>query len=556
MRGEVLRSTLSRETPAVLIVGAGPVGLALAIELGQRGIRCVVLERHDRVGRAPRAKTTHVRTREHLRRWGIAEDLAAASPLGIDYPSDVIFVTRLAGYKLAQFKNAFHCAPGRNALYSEHAQWIPQYTLEEILRRHAQRLPNVEIRFNCEFLSAVQDTEHVTTRFRDLERNVEETLESDYLVGADGARSAVRSLIGARMQGAYGLSRNYNFVFHAPGLARAHQHGPGIMYWQVNADLPSLLGPMDSGDTWFFMPTRLPEGMKLSKADAATAIRRATGIDMPFEVVHSDEWVASQLIADSYRDRRIFLAGDACHLHPPFGGYGMNMGVADGVDLGWKLAAVIQGWGGPHLLDSYARERRPTHEYVIGEAVANHSALADTFWEEGLDAPTEEGARIRARVGERIEKTKAREFCNLGVVLGYRYEDSPVIVSDGSEPPLRSHNHYEPSSHPGCVAPHAWFDDATSLYDRFGIGFTLLTKLSASHPDVERASADARAAGIPLHTIEIQSSAIDALYPTAYTLIRPDQHVAWRGDTWLGASVLNRISGHADPTVVQPREQA
>jgi 2-polyprenyl-6-methoxyphenol hydroxylase-like FAD-dependent oxidoreductase len=155
MRGEELRSTPRIERPAVLIVGAGPVGLALAIELGQRGIRCVVLERHDRVGRAPRAKTTHVRTREHLRRWGIAEDLAAASPLGIDYPSDVIFVTRLAGYKLAQFKNAFHCAPGRNALYSEHAQWIPQYTLEEILRTHAQRLTNVEIRFNCEFLSAV-----------------------------------------------------------------------------------------------------------------------------------------------------------------------------------------------------------------------------------------------------------------------------------------------------------------------------------------------------------------------------------------------------------------
>jgi 2-polyprenyl-6-methoxyphenol hydroxylase-like FAD-dependent oxidoreductase len=547
-----LHSTSRIDRPAVLIVGAGPVGLALAIELGQRGIRCVVLERNDRVGRAPRAKTTHVRTREHLRRWGIADDLAAASPLGIDYPSDVMFVTRLAGYKLAQFKNAFHCAPGRNALYSEHAQWIPQYTLEEILRTHAQRLTNVEIRFNCEFLSAVQDADHVTTHFRNSERDVEESIDSDYLVGADGARSAVRGLIGARMQGAYGLSRNYNFVFHAPGLAQAHQHGPAIMYWQVNAELPSLIGPMDSADTWFFMPTRLPDGVKLTKTDAAAAIRSATGIDLPFDVVHSDEWVASQLIADSYRDRRMFLAGDACHLHPPFGGYGMNMGVADGVDLGWKLAAVIQGWGGAHLLDSYTRERRPTHEYVIGEAVANHSALADTFWQEGLDAPTEEGARMRARVGERIEKTKAREFCNLGVVLGYRYDDSPVIVSDGSDPPPRSYNHYEPSAHPGCVAPHAWLDDATSLYDSFGTGFTLLSKHSASHPDVERASADARAAGIPLQTVEIQSSAIDAIYPTAYTLVRPDQHVAWRGDTWLGASVLNRISGHGDAPVAQP----
>jgi 2-polyprenyl-6-methoxyphenol hydroxylase-like FAD-dependent oxidoreductase len=532
------------DRPAVLIVGAGPVGLALAIELGQRGVRCVVLERNDRVGRAPRAKTTHVRTREHLRRWGIADDLAAASPLGVDYPSDVIFVTRLAGYKLAQFKNAFHCAPGRNALYSEHAQWIPQYTLEEILRAHAQRLTNVEIRFNCEFLSAIQDANHVTTRFRDSERKAEESIESDYLVGADGARSAVRALIGARMEGAYGLSRNYNFVFQAPGLAQAHKHGPAIMYWQVNAELPSLIGPMDSADTWFFMPTRLPEGVKLSQTDAAAAIRRATGIDLPFDIVHSDEWVASQLIADNYRDRRIFLAGDACHLHPPFGGYGMNMGVADGVDLGWKLAAVIQGWGGPHLLDSYTRERRPTHEFVIGEAVANHSALADTFWQEGLDAPTDEGARIRERVGERIEKTKAREFRNLGVVLGYRYDDSPVIVSDGSKSPVSDFEHYVPSSHPGCVAPHAWLKDGVSLYDTFGPGFTLLARRDADNAELQRASTEAEASAVPLRTVQVPSGAAADLYPTTYTLIRPDHHVAWRGDQWPRSQVLRHVAGH------------
>jgi 2-polyprenyl-6-methoxyphenol hydroxylase-like FAD-dependent oxidoreductase len=503
----------------------------------------VVLERNDRVGRAPRAKTTHVRTREHLRRWGIAGDLAAASPLGIDYPSDVVFVTRLAGYTLARFKDAFHCAPGRNSLYSEHAQWVPQYTLEEILRTHAQSLPSVKILFNSEFMSAVQDADHVTTRFRDLQTNIEGAIDSDYLVGADGARSAVRALIGARMEGAYGLSRNYNFVFHAPGLAKSHRHGPAIMYWQVNSDLPSLIGPMDTGDTWFFMPTRLPEGVKLSGTDAAAAIRRATGIDLPFEVLHSDEWVASQLIADKYRDRRIFLAGDACHLHPPFGGYGMNMGIADGVDLGWKLAAIIQGWGGDKLLDSYIRERRPTHEYVIGEAVANHSALANAFWQEGLDAATDEGARLRTRVGERIASTKVREFDNLGVVLGYRYDDSPVIVSDGSEPPPRECNLYVPSARPGCIAPHAWFDDATSLYDRFGSGFTLLSKHPADHPAVQCASADARAAGIPLRTVEIPGGDFDALYPTAFTLIRPDQHVAWRGDTWPGAGVLGQVTG-------------
>ncbi len=529
---------------SVLIIGAGPVGLALAIELGLRGVPCVVLERNDRVGRAPRAKTTHVRTREHMRRWGIADDLAALSPLGLDYPSDVTFVTRLAGYKLAQFKNAFHCSPERNSFYSEHGQWIPQYTLEEVLRTRAQSLPGVRIQFHCEFLGAEQDPIQITARYRDLQTNAELAIESQYLVGADGARSAVRSLIGSRMEGEYGLSRNHNFVFHAPGLAQAHSHGPAIMYWQVNSDMPSLIGPMDGADTWFFMPTRLPDGLKLTSTDAASAIGRATGIDLPFKIIHSDEWVASRLIADRYRDRRIFLAGDACHLHPPFGGYGMNMGIADAVDLGWKLAAVIRGWGGEILLDSYTSERRPTHRYVIEEAVANHSALANSFWQEGLEAPTDSGAQLRAVVGERIARTKAREFHNLGCVLGYRYQISPIIVPDGSDPPPLDSGVYVPSAYPGCVAPHAWLQDGSSLYDRFGAGFTLLTRNSASHPEVLHAMADARAAGIPLTAVEFPNASIEALYQRNYTLIRPDQHVAWRAEQWQGASVLRHVAGY------------
>jgi 2-polyprenyl-6-methoxyphenol hydroxylase-like FAD-dependent oxidoreductase len=453
----------------------------------------------------------------------------------------------LAGYKLAQFKNAFHCAPDRNALYSEHAQWIPQYTLEEVLRARVAGLTSVRILFNAEFLSAQQDSTRVIATYRDSNR-AEASIQAQYLVGADGSRSAVRTLIGAQMRGSHGLSRNYNFVFRAPGLAQAHAHGPAIMYWQVNADLPSLIGPMDSADTWFFMPTRLADGVKLSKDDAAAAIYRASGIDLPFEVIHADEWVASQLIADKYRDRRIFLAGDACHLHPPFGGYGMNMGIADGVDLGWKLAAAIQGWGGEALLDSYTRERRPTHEYFISEAVANHSALADTFWRQGLDAATEQGARLRAEVGERITNAKEREFHNLGCVLGYRYEDSPVIIPGGSVPPARDYRVYVPSSHPGCVAPHAWLEDGSSLYDAFGTGFTLLITRSVSRSESERASADAVLAGLPLRIVEISNFALDALYPTAYTIIRPDQHVAWRGNEWLGASILRRIAGQGSST--------
>ncbi len=538
--------------PRVLIVGAGPTGLALAIELGQRGVPCLVIERNSRVGHAPRAKTTNVRTREHLRRWGIAGQLRAQSPLGIDYPSNVLFVTRLAGHELARFENSLYCAPGKNPLYSEHAQWIPQYTVEEVMRAHAQSLPGVEIRFNCQLQGFEQDADDnnggcVRARVRDLAADTQFEVRSDFLVGADGARSFVREAIGARMEGRYGLSRNYNVVFRAPGLAQAHQHGPAIMYFQVNSDVPSIIGPMDRGERWFFMPTAVPEGVKFEPADAPELIRKASGIDLPYEVLSSDEWVASSLLADRYRDRRVFLAGDACHLHPPMGGYGMNMGVADGVDLGWKLAAVLHGWGGPGLLDSYERERAPVHRFVIEEATNNHALGSNQLWQPGLEDATAQGAQLRQEVGARVAIAKMREFNTLGVVLGYRYDDSPVIVGDGTVAKPPDFVNYVPTSRPGHLAPHAWLHDGSSLYDHFGKGYTLLDCGGAAVSAEGSARQAARDAGMPLTVIRPAVPGLPGLYPTRYTLIRPDQHVAWRGDAWPadGVQLLRRVTGRA-----------
>ena len=533
------------DTTEVLIVGAGPAGLALAIELGSRSIACVVVERNERVGCAPRAKTTNVRTREHLRRWGIADQLAAASPLGLDYPSDVMFVTRLAGYPLARFEDAFNCAPERNALYSEHAQWIPQYTLERVLKAHAQTLPGVQFRFLTELESFTQDEHGVHAVLRKTGSDVPHHIDSQYLVGADGARSTVRGAIGAKMEGHYGLSRNYNIVFRAPGLAQAHPHGRAIMYWQINADTPSLIGPMDSGDTWFFMPTGVPADFKVDAAQAAELIRRATGIDLPYEILSTDEWVASRLIADRYRDRRALLIGDACHLHPPFGGYGMNMGVADGVDLGWKLAAVLRGWGGAALIDSYEAERRPVHQRVMDEAVANHAVLGAQLAQEGSEDDGPRGARLRAQIGAAIRQAKAREFNTLGVVLGCHYAGSALVVGDGTALPDAEAAHAAPSAAPGALAPHAWLEDGSSLYDGFGPGFTLLASGGWSAADLAQAQQDAAALGIPLTTWQPPAAALARLYQARLALIRPDQHVAWRGDAWPhdGPALLRQVCG-------------
>ena len=530
---------------AVVIIGAGPSGLGLAIELGLRGVDCLLVERNERVGHAPRAKTTNVRTRTHLRRWGIADKLAAAAPFGIDYPATVSFVTRLGGFGLAQIENHSNINPGNTDLYPEHGQWIPQYTLEQVMREHAETLPSVTIMFNTEFVSATQDSDDVIVNLRGVSDRPgpKSRIRCRYLIGADGARSLVRELIGATFVGQYGLSRNYNIVFRARGLAEAHAHGRSVMYWQVNPEAPSLIGPMDKDDVWFFMPTRLPEGFRITPENAAALIREATGIDLPYEIMSSDEWVASSFIADRYRDRRIFLVGDACHLHPPFGGFGMNMGVADGADLGWKIAATLQGWGGPALLDSYEAERRGIHEEVIEAAGANHSVLSNDFWSDGLESVGAEGEKLRAVAGQRIVAAKKREFHTLGTVLGGCYTDSPVIIAeDAAGRPPHDPGVYTPSNFPGCLAPHLWRADGRSLYDMFGPGFTLVHTPDANAADLRRAIEEARARSIPLELLAVSAEEAADRYATPLTLVRPDQFVAWRGPGWT-AELLDRVAG-------------
>ncbi|MGK2911800.1 MAG: FAD-dependent monooxygenase [Sphingobium sp.] len=527
----------------VVIVGAGPTGLALAIELGSRAIPCIVIERNSRPGYAPRAKTTHVRTREIMRRWGIAGELAKVSPFGVDYPTDIHFVTRLGGRSLVRFAKALNCSPERDERYSEHGQWVPQYKLEGVLKAKAEKLDGVRIEYGLEYLAFEHHETGVAVRVRSIASGEEQLIDADYLVGADGARSAVRDHIGATMVGTHGLSRNYNIIFHAPGLADAHPHGPGVMYWQLNPDAPSLLSPMDEGDLWSFGPTGLPKDVTLTDEEAVALIKRSTGIDLPYRILSSDVWTASRLLADRYRRGRVFLAGDACHLHPPFGGFGMNMGVADAVDLGWKMAALLQGWGGATLLDSYEAERRPVHDIVMDEALSNHAVLPNQLFRDGIEDETPAGEAIRDEVAALIWKSKVAEFYALGVVLGLRYLGSPVIVDDGSEPLWVMSRDYVPDASPGALAPHAWLEDGRSLYDLFSQGFTLLVLADFDGADIDSARREAARTGIPLEVVVVHAPELENLYQASRALIRPDQFVAWRGDRWPDGDLLAFVTG-------------
>jgi len=512
----------------VLIVGAGPTGLSLAIELGLRDLRAIVVEQHPRTGSQPRAKTTNVRSMQHLRRWDIADKLRAAAPLPYEYPTDIAFATRLFGRTLTVIENAFEGAKRRDPRFPEPAQWVPQYTVEAVLRDRVTTLPSVTLQFSSELEDAKQTASAIEATVRNATSGERRIVRAKYLVGADGARSRVRRIIDVRMQGEHAYGLNYNLILHIPELAQKPPAPRAIMYWLINKETPAVMGPMDSEGRWFFGLTLPPGVTDLDDATIHRRVREAVGRDLEIEIIERDIWAAHRLIADAYRDRRIFLAGDACHLHPPFGGYGMNLGIADGVDLGWKLAAMLQAWGGDHLLDSYEQERRPVHQRTIAEAVENYRTLSAQLLKENLDEDSDAGERARRAVADEIVRTKTREFKTLGVVLGSRYLQSSIIADDGSAPPNEHHANFEPSAHPGCLAPHAWLADGSSLYDRFGRGYTLLVLDDA--PAARDLAAAAKRASVPLTVLDLPDRQLRELYGAPLALIRPDQYVAWRGE--------------------------
>jgi 2-polyprenyl-6-methoxyphenol hydroxylase-like FAD-dependent oxidoreductase len=472
--------------------------------------------------RRPRAKTTNVRTMEHLRRWGVADAVRAAAPLPLTWSQRVTFCESLSGRRITDFDHAFGLTTERDDRFAEAGQQVPQPIVEEVLRRHVCGRPEADLRLGHTVTALQQDAGEVTATVRDGQGDVYR-IGARWLLGCDGAAGVVRDQIGARFVGHSDPRPNFNMVFRAPSLDT--HLGPAVQYWVVGAPVSGLIGRLDLSGTWWVILPGVEPGY--GAAHASELITGLVGAPVDHEVLASDPWTARMLVADTFRDRRVFLVGESAHVNPPWGGHGFNTCVGDAVNVGWKIAAVEQGWAPADLLASYEPERREVVEQTVNSAAANLRNLAS-------DLPRDEQA---------IQDAKRAEFYSLGLVLGYSYTGSPVIQPGAHRPTAADVTCYTPVAEPGARLPHEWLPDGSSLYDRLGTGFTLVGPVRDGHPGVAALVDRARRRRIPLALAEPSPS-----YPwrTEFLLVRPDQHIAWRAadPTDIDTGV---VTGHGGP---------
>lgn len=545
----------------VLIAGGGPCGLMLAIELGRRNIRCLLVDAKPGTAFNPQANATQARTMEHFRRLGFAHEIRSMG-LPPDHPTDIAYLTRFAGTELARLRLPT-AAAAPQAIKSMSGAWsaaelphrVSQKYVEVCLHRHAQQQTSVEMRYGWQLKGLSDLGTGVEAVVQAVDGGEPVTVKAAYLVGADGARSFVRSQLGIAWGGATGFKRKFMggkmlaVYLKAPDFYARNPNDRAWMYVVVNPELRAFIMSVDGVSEFAFHIQMADDSATdaLTEADARRLFSQAFGQAIDIEILSMATWLAGHaLVAESFQKGRVFLGGDAAHLFTPTGGLGYNTAVEDAVNLSWKLASVLKGQAPAALLDSYERERQPLAARNTGYArqFADSIGLFEAAPE--LEADSPEGEQARAVASEYLNGHVRREFNIPGVTFGGRYDGSPIIVGDGTTAPPDAANTYVPCATPGGRPPHAWLPDGRSLFDTFNFEWTLLA-LGPQPPDALPFEQHAQALSLDLKVLHHASPDILALYEAPLVLIRPDQIVAWRGhDAQQAASVLSQVLGQGD----------
>lgn len=528
----------------VLIVGGGPCGLMLANELGRFGVRALLVEQKLGTAFNPQANATQARTMEYFRRHGFANEIRAQG-LPPDHPTDIAYFTRFTGHELARLS----LPTGRQAqeaVKSMGGSWsaaelphrVSQKFVEATLLRHARKWPTNEFRHGWKLIDFADSGERIEARIASVGSADVQRVGARFLVGVDGARSTVRQQLSIGYGGSTGFRRDFMggrmFAIYcrAPAFYDAFPHAKAWMYVTVNAQRRVFMASVD-GRGEFAFHAAVHEGEDAdswTEEDARRIFSEAMGQEIPIEILSMLTWTAGHaLVADSFQRGRVFIGGDAAHLFTPTGGLGYNTAVEDAVNLGWKLAHVVQGRAPESLLETFEIERKPLAERNTAYArqFADSVGLFAATRELELDTP--EGRQARQIASEHLNRHVRLEFNIPGITFGGRYDASPIIVKDGTSPPPDAPNHYVPIACPGGRPPHAWLPDGRSLYDSFHVGWTLLA-LGPHGPDTQHFETAATRLKLDLEVVRHPSSELLALYEAPLVLIRPDHIVAWRGE--------------------------
>jgi 2-polyprenyl-6-methoxyphenol hydroxylase-like FAD-dependent oxidoreductase len=511
----------------VIIAGAGPIGLILAIELGNQGIECLVVEQGDGQVKSPKMLTVGYRTMEFCRRWGFSDQVINWGwPL--DYPMDIRFVTSLTGREIAGYT--------RPSYYERKKYWggeygpeiyirCPQSVFDPLLAAQASKLSSVTLQYGCCLEYFHDDGGHVEVTLRDTGSGKTKCVRSQYVAACDGASSVLRKMAGIKLGGIKKLNGNYNIYFRSSELRNIMTVKCAVSYVLYDEQGHwATMQIVNGSDLWRLDSYHAPENA--DKADPEPYLSKAIGQEFEHEVVGAYIWKRREGLAHKYRQDRLFLVGDAAHQLSPTGGFGMNTGVADAVDLGWKLAAVLNGWGGDNLLDSYEVERRPIATRNVKEAHENYKILRKPPSGGAIADDSLAGEAQRQKTRDFILSNNSnREWETTGLQLGYSYDGSPIVVADGSpQDPIQVAT-YNPTARPGSRAPHAWLKDGRSMLDLFRFNYTLL------HFFKEVSGLDRIGGGeVPVTSVFVDDPTIHKLYGADLVLVRPDGHVAWRGN--------------------------